>query len=119
MMPNEQSQEAQPQPGQEAGGGAPENPILEAVRTIATYIAGLNEQGDPAGPELQNIMSQFVQVLQKGGGGMPQGQGQQPGGQPQPQAMGQAQAPGGGRGINPMMGNLNGVRQNRGQVSVI
>jgi len=118
QMPEEMQGEQQM--AQDGGGQTPpENPILDAVRTIGTYIAALSEQGDPAATELQSIMSQFVQALgKKAGDGSnmaPQAeeQSQQPG-------MPQAQAPGGGRGVNPMLGNMSGgARAQRGQVSVI
>lgn len=119
MMPNENQQQPEA-PGGDAGQAVPENPILEAVRTIAVYIAGLSEKGDPSAPALQQIMAQFVQTLQQGAG-QEAGPPQASGAEQQQQGMGQAQAPGGGRGVNPMLGNMAGGARsmNRGQVAVI
>lgn len=124
-MPNEIQQGVADAGGQPDAGAAPENPILDAVKTIGMYIAALSEQGDPAATELQNIMGEFVSVLRRktgnGEGAMapptqqapPQGAGGRVG-------MSQGQAPGGGRGVNPMLGNMGGgARPMRGQVAVI
>jgi len=122
QMSQEQPAAEQGQAGQgQAGGTPPENPILDAVRTIGTYIAALSEQGDPAATELQNIMSQFVQALGKKAGAESGMAPPPPEGGKQPAGASQAQAPGGGRGVNPMLGNMSssGTKAQRGQVAVI
>jgi hypothetical protein len=117
-IPNGQEQ----QPGGSPGGAPQMNPVVDAVKTIGVYIAGLAEKGDPTAPELQQIMAQFVQALRKGvEGGAGQEQPAGGGGEPTPVRQQQDQAPGGGRGANPMLGNMAGGARsmNRGQVAVI
>jgi len=131
MSPGEMMASQQPQAGglpqggpapEQAGATPEESPVLDAFRTIAEYVAALSEMGDPSAPELQNLMSQFVSVLQKKVGqesGMaPPQQQQQPPTAPSP--LNRAQAPGGGGGVNPMLGGMtSGTKAMRGQVAVI
>lgn len=120
-MPSEQGQ-MQQSAGAGGGGAVPQqNPVVDAVKTIGVYIAGLQEKGDPVASQLQQIMAQFVQALR--GSGAQQGEMEQgaPGGEEAMPMRQQGQAPGGGRGMNPMLGNMGGGARsmNRGQVAVI
>ena len=40
------------------------NPVLDAFRTIATFIAAKQQQGDPNAGEMQALLAQFVSLLQ-------------------------------------------------------
>jgi hypothetical protein len=131
MMPGQQPPAggmAPPQggPAPEQAGGMPTqgNPVIEAFQTITSYIAALSEQGDPAAPELQNLMGQFIEVLRNTigkGSGMVPPQGGEPPTPPAagPAPMSRAQAHGGGTGVDPMLGNMAGSRAMKGQVAVI
>jgi hypothetical protein len=123
-IPNDQNEQGTGQPvgdpGGDTGGGQQANPVVDAVKTISVYIAGLAENGDPTAPQLQQIMAQFVQTLRGSEGG--EMATSAPGGEGEPNPMRQQdQAPGGGRGMNPMLGNMgSGTRPAaRGQVAVI
>lgn len=109
-----------PQSGSE--NSADVNPVIDAFRTIATFVAAKSESGDPAAPEMQALLAQFVQLLGKQNGapmdesGMapPQDQGMSP----PPQGGQKPMASGGQGGVNPMMGNMRGKAMSN-QVPVI
>jgi hypothetical protein len=71
---------APPMGGQEAPAGAPGAPVIEAFRTLAIFVAGRLEQGDPAASQMQQGLQMVVQAMQQGasaqqpGAPAPQGQ---------------------------------------------
>lgn len=97
------------------------NPVLDAFRTIATFVAAKSEQGDPNATEMQALLGQFVKLLQ-GGAGTPEDRSQMAppagtGNEEQasmPNKMSQVKR------ANPMMGKMSaGAKAQTGRIAVI
>lgn len=86
------TQEAQAQPAapMPAGGGAPTdmNPVVEAIRTMAEFVAAQEEQGNPAVGQMKQAMQMFAQAVAQAGpemAPMPEEQQQPPMPEPEPE----------------------------------
>jgi hypothetical protein len=94
------------------------NPIIDAFRTMMTFVAAKQEQGDPNAPEMQEIMRRFVELIQ--GRGADQSQMAPPAPNGGPPTSGGGRVPLQGGGMNQMTGNMSaGARSQAGKIPVI
>jgi hypothetical protein len=116
---DQQSPAAPPEGGQ-AASAPDENPVIDALRTLALYTAKAAEAQDPAAAELQTLLSQIVTLIgNKSQQGAPPPEGEMATPPPQGMPQDKPMADGGGGGVPAMRGMSGGRRAQSGQVSVI
>lgn len=96
------------------------NPILDAFRTLATFVAAKSQQGDPNAGEMQALLANFVKLIQGGAGTPADGSQMAP---PVPELQAEAKGPnmmGQVKMGNPMLGKMSaGAKAQSGRIAVI
>jgi hypothetical protein len=115
MLQDQMQAPAAPQMGNEM------NPVLDAFRTMAEFVAAKGQMGDPNAPQMQSLLSEFVGLLSNNQG--PASGEQSMMAPPPPEgkhvsAM-NGQVPMMGRGIDPMVGVSPGAKAYTGQIPII